>query len=168
MSEEKQKSVPVKETDALVVDDGYISVPVYNQLREEIGRFRFNPTDVNIVNRYKEVLGKFADVLTPLQNAGVDAEGVGTDPESVDRLNEAEDKMIELMDYILGGDSREAFFSQVHMFAPVNGKFYIENVFEQLGAYISRKFDTEINRLETRLGKHTHGYRTGRHRKGRS
>ena len=167
MSETKTtKPKTAAEEDFLVVDDGYIRIPVYNQIHEQIGLFKFNPTDVNIVNRYNEVAQKFADVVAPLQNTSITENGEAADEESVEALNLAEAKMIELFDYMLGTDSREAFFTHVHVFTPVNGNFYCENVFKSVGAFIEKKHNAEIKKIDARITKHTVGYRTGKHKRG--
>ena len=152
--------------DILVVDDGYIRIPVYNQLKEQIGLFKFNPTDINIVNRYNEVAEKFGDVVKPLSDTSINETGEAADEESVAAINEAEERMIELFDYMLGTDSKEAFFSQVHVFTPSGGNFYCENVFKAIGVYLEKKFSTEIKKIDARLDKHIHGYRTGKHKRG--
>ena len=152
--------------DVIVVDDGYKLITVKNSLGEVVGKFRFNPTDINIVNRYREISDQFQDVLKPLKDAEITAEGEAGDEQSVDLVNEAEKKMIELMDYMLNCDSREAFFSKTHLFTPTDGNFYCQNVFESIGQFISMKFDSEIKKMHSNIDKHTHGYRTGKHRKG--
>lgn len=152
--------------DVIVVDDGYKLITVQNSLGEVIGKFRFNPTDINIVNRYREISEQFNDVLKPLKDAEITAEGEAGDEQSVDLINEAEKRMIELMDYMLNCDSREAFFSKTHLFTPTDGNFYCQNVFDAVGQFISKKFDSEIKKISSRVDKHTHGYRTGKHRKG--
>ena len=154
------------DADEFVVEDGIQRIPVYNQDHEQIGLFKFNPTDINIVNRYNEVADQFDDVIAPLKDAGVTKDGEGTDDESIELINEAEKRLIELLDYMLGSDSREAFFTKVHAFTPVNGNFYCENVFKSIGSFIEKKHDVEINRLHARIENHTHGYRTGKHKRG--
>jgi hypothetical protein len=67
---------------------------------------------------------------------------------------------------MLGADSRTAFFAKTHAFSPVGGRFYCECVIEAIGAFISKKFDTEINAMSKNINRHTHGYRTGKHKKG--
>lgn len=168
MDEEKNvRAKPRGETeDVLVIDDGYERIPVYNQLKEQIGVFKFNPTDINIVNRYNEVAGKFDDVVKPLRDASIDENGEAADEESWEALNKAEEGVIELYDYLLGTDSREAFFSQVHVFTPINGVFYCENVLKAIGAFLEKKFSAEIKKIDARIEKHVHGYRTGKHRRG--
>lgn len=152
--------------DVIVVNDGRVNVRIQNTLGEQIGVFRFNPSDVNIVNRYNEIIEKFNDVVKGLNEADIDAEGNGTDDDSITLLNRAEEEMANLLDYMLDGDSKAAFFSKTHMFAPSNGVFFVENVVEGIGAYISRKMDAEVKKINRRVSTHTHGYRTGKHKKG--
>ncbi len=171
MDENKIVEFPQTETNQevenlIVIDDGCIDVPIQNQFGEQTGVFRFNPSDINIVNRYNETAEKFESVISPLVDANIDPNGEGADDESIRILNEAGEKMADLMDYVLNGNSREAFFSKTHIFTPVNGKFYCELVYGAIGAFISKKFDAEIRRLNARIDKHTHGYRTGKHKKG--
>lgn len=153
---------------SIVIDDGAVEIPIRNTFGEQIGLFRFHPTDVNIVNRYNEVAEKFEKVLDPLVNANISANGEGEDSESVRILNEASDRMGELMDYVLNANSKEAFFQKTHMFAPIQGSFYCEKVYAAIGSYISRQFDAEVKRVNKRVIQHTHGYRTGSHKKGKA
>lgn len=105
--------------------------------------------------------------MTPLIDANISPEGEGEDADSVQLLNEAGDKMADLMDYVLNGNSREAFFAKTHIFTPVGGMFYCEKVYEAIGAFISQRFAAEVKRVNVRMNQHTHGYRTGKHAKGR-
>lgn len=167
MDEVKTDVAQVTEPEEVLhVEEGYKLIPIMNELNEKVGVFRFNPTDINIINRYNEMMPKFRAAVAPLTKAGVDANGEGVDDESVELLNKAEEKVIEFLDYITQGDSREAFFSRTHVFTPVNGNFYCENVINAVGQYIAKKFEKEIDASNSKVEKHTHGYRTGKHRKG--
>ena len=169
MSEDMKKTVPAttENLDTIVIDDGAVKVAIQNQFGERIGTFRFYPTDVNIVNRYNEVSDQFETILAPLINANIGPEGEGEDASSVEILNEAGDKMIALMDYVLNANSREAFFSKTHIFTPMGGMFFCEKVYDAIGKYISKRFDAEVNRVNVRMKQHMHGYRTGKHAKGK-
>ena len=158
--------VEFQQEEVIVVNDGRRRVRIQNQLGEDIGVFLFNPTDLNIVNRYNEVADQFKDVVAPLNNASITADGDAADEDSISILNTAENKMIELLDYVINGDSRSAFFGKVQVFSPTDGSFYCESVLNALGQYISMNFDKEISAINSRVEKHTHGYRTGKHRKG--
>jgi hypothetical protein len=169
MSEDMKKTVPAttENLDTIVIDDGAVKVAIQNQFGERIGTFRFYPTDVNIVNRYNKVSDQFETILAPLINANISPEGEGEDASSVEILNEAGDKMISLMDYVLNANSREAFFSKTHIFTPMGGMFFCEKVYDAIGKYISKRFDAEVNRVNVRMKQHMHGYRTGKHAKGK-
>ena len=150
----------------IIVSDGKKSIPIKNQIGELIGVFRYNPTDLNMVNRYREVADKIDDIVKPLENVGITVEGEGEDEESIEAVNEVEKRLIEVMDYMLDGNSREAFFAKTHALTPVGGSFYFEKVFEAIGLYLEKIFDVEFKTMSKREDKHTHGYRTGKHKKG--
>lgn len=140
---------------SIVVDDRKISVPVVNGSGEQIGVFAFDPTDVNMVTRYDEVSDKFAQALQGIEKSG-----------GLDALNAAGDQIVSFLDYVTGGNSREAFFSKIHPLSPQNGRFYCEQVFEVIGAFIRQSFEAEGAMIGKRVSDHTHGYRTGKHAKG--
>ena len=73
---------------------------------------------------------------------------------------------IEFLDYVTGGNSREAFFQKIHPLSPQNGHFYCEQVFEVIGAFIKQSTEAEGAKIDERIAAHTHGYRTGKHAKG--
>lgn len=153
----------------IVVDDGSVEVPIYNTLNEQIGLFRFRPTDFNIINRYREIAGKFSEVTAPLVEANIDTNGEGADEESVKIINEAQAKLFELVDYLFDGNAAEAFFGKMNPFSPVGGKFYCEHALAGIGDFISKKFDAELTSVNSRVEKYTHGYnaRTGKHKDGK-
>jgi len=167
---EEIKDINRQDEEVVVVNDGRRKVTIKNQNGDVIGSFRFNPTDVNIVNRYNESVSKFEDIVKPLSNYDIKANGEGDGMEAVSALDEAEAKLIDLMDYILDGQFGKAFFSKTHAFAGVEDgddvKFYCEVAFDVVGQYIANKFDAETKKLDRRLSKHTHGYKTGKHAKG--
>lgn len=151
----------------IIVDDGSVEVPISNTLGERIGVFRFRPTDFNIIKRYREISDKFGEVVSPLIDADIDRNGEGTDDDSVKIIDEAQNRLYELVDYLFDGNAAEAFFGKMNPFSPVQGKFYCEHALSAVGDYISKQFDEEINAINTRVEKYTHGYRTGAHKDGK-
>lgn len=165
--EEIKATKAVQDTDnMIVIDDGRVDIPIRNQLGETIGTFRFNPTDINIVNRYNEAAEKIEKVVKPLIDYDISAKGEGETPQAITALNEAEDRLTEIMDYVFGGNTKEAFFSETHAFAPTNGKFFCEVIFDALGTFIEKKFAAETTKISTRLKMHTQGYKPGKRSKG--
>ena len=51
---------------SITVDDGSRRVPIMNTDGEEIGVFRFHPTDLGIIERYNRLAEKFDAITEPL------------------------------------------------------------------------------------------------------
>lgn len=151
----QKAEIPQTTPKAFVIDDHKVSIPVVNKFGEEIGVFRFDPIDLNMARRYDEVADKFTTALQNIDSAG-----------GMETLDKAGDKIIEFLDYVTGGNSREAFFSKIHPLSPQNGRFYCEQVFEVIGAFIKQSTEAEGFKINERVAAHIHGYRTGKHARG--
>ena len=138
----------------ITVDDGFVHVPMYNLNGDKIGEFAFQPTDMNIVNRFNESMEKFDDVLAPLTSEA----GKDEDTDSVAALNEARDRLFKICDYIFNTDTGASLFGRMHPFSPVNGRFYCEEVFDKLGQFIQAQFGEETKKVNARLKKYVGKY----------
>ena len=63
----------------IVVDDGSRRVPILNTDGEEIGAFRFHPTDIGIIERYNAMAERFGEITAPLEELPEAAEGEEVD-----------------------------------------------------------------------------------------
>lgn len=147
MAKETEKNVVLQ----LVVDDGFVKVPMVNLQGEEIGSFSFQPTDVEIVNRFNESMSKFDEVLAPLSEADESADSVAA-------LNEARDRLFRLLDYIFKADTGKSLFGRMHPFSPVGGRFYCEEVLDKLGSFIQAQFGEETKKVNARMQKYVKQY----------
>lgn len=153
----------------VVVDDGSVRESILNKHGEEIGVFYFRPTDVGMIDRYNKMAADFDKITAPLENVNINPDG------SVDEKNEAEmaameeavKRLYDACNYLFDGNFSEAFFGKMHPFSPVNGRFYCENALDAVGKYISRQFDREVTKVNNRVNRYTHGYRTGKHKDGK-
>ncbi len=136
-----------KNEEIIVLDDGLKRVSIQNMDGEEIGVFKFRPTDFNIINRYNETVSKFEEIFEPL-DGDVSDEG----------FQKAEKRLYEALDYVFGGNMAEAFFGSVSPFSPVKGRFYCEQAIEVIGQYISKQFDAEVKKIKKRVSKYTSKY----------
>ena len=137
---------------AIVVDDGSRRVPILNADGEEIGVFRFHPTDIGIIERYNRMVESFDGITKPLEQfAGEDEE------KQAEALREAEKRLYEAVNELFGGDAAGAFFGGMHPFSPVGGAFYCEAVLKAVGEYISGQFDAETAKFESRAAKYLKG-----------
>ncbi|MCM1508687.1 MAG: hypothetical protein NC177_16390 [Ruminococcus flavefaciens] len=158
----------VKNFNGIVVDDGSVREVIRNKLGEEIGVFVFRPTDIGIVDRFNKVAAEFDKITAPLENVNINADGT-VDENNEDELaafKEAEKRLFEACDYAFGGNMSAAFFGKMNPFSPVNGKFYCENALDVVGAYIAKQFNKETAKINARVERYTHGYRTGKHKNG--
>ena len=153
----------------IVVDDGSVRESILNKHGEEIGVFYFRPTDVGMIDRYNKMAADFDKITAPLENVNINPDG------SVDEKNRAEmaameeavKRLYDACNYLFDGNFSEAFFGKMHPFSPVNGRFYCENALDAVGKYISRQFDREVTKVNNRVNRYTHRYRTGKHKDGK-
>lgn len=153
----------------IVVDDGSVRESIRNKHGDEIGVFYFRPTDIGIIDRYNKVAADFDKITAPLENVNINPDGTVDEKNEAEMaaMNEAEAKLFEACDFLFGGNMSEAFFGKMHPFSPVNGRFYCENALDAVGKYISRQFDSEVTKINNRVNRYTHGYRTGKHKDGK-
>ena len=153
----------------IVVDEGSIKVPICNKYGDEIGVFYFQPTDIGMVDRYNKAMSEFDKITEPLESVNIKGDGTvdENDEAGFEAMREAQRRLYEACDYLFGGNMSEAFFGKVHPFSPVNGRFYCENALEAVGKFIRRQFSRETAKINNRVNKYTHGYKTGKHKGGK-
>ena len=142
---------------AITVDDGARRVPILNMDGEEIGSFRFHPTDIGIIERYNRLAEQFDAISEPLKGLSVPEGGEMdlTDPKLVAALTEAESRLNAAVNKLFGSDgAAEAFFGRMHPFSPVNGEFYATQVLQKVGAFIGAQFDTETKAMSKKAKKY--------------
>ena len=142
---------------SITVDDGSRRVPILNTEGEEIGAFRFHPTDIGIIERFNRLADRFASITEPLEAIPLDGDGAADleDPKLTEALKEAEKRLSEAVNELFNSDdAAAAFFGKMHPFSPVNGEFYATQVLQQVGAFIGAQFDTETKALSKRARKY--------------
>lgn len=142
---------------AITVDDGSRRVPILNTEGEEIGAFRFHPTDIGIIERFNRLADRFATITEPLEAIQLDGDGAADleDPKLTEALKEAEKRLTEAVNKLFNSDdAAAAFFGKMHPFSPVNGEFYATQVLQQVGAFIGAQFDTETKAISKKARKY--------------
>ena len=153
----------------IVVDDGSVRESIRNKHGEEIGVFYFRPTDVGIIDRYNKIAADFEKITAPLENVNINPDGTVDEKDEAERaaMQEATKRLYDACNFLFDGNFAEAFFGSMHPFSPVNGRFYCENSLDAVGKYISRQFDREVAKVNNRVSRYTHGYKTGKHKDGK-
>lgn len=144
----------------IVIDDGYLRIPIRNLYGDEVGVFKFNPTDLGMAGRYNEVVDKLPGIIEPLQHVNIKPDGTAEegDVDAVKVLREATDNLYKVFDYLLGGNMSEAFFGRTNPFSPVKGYFYCERALIEIGKIIASQQDVELKKINKRLDRYTQGY----------
>lgn len=117
----------------LTVDDGSIEVEVANKAGEILGTFVFNPTDLDIIKRYENVVNELKKIKVA-ENA---------DDKEVFRIS---DIISEQFNVLLNNDVSKTLFSKCNPLTPLeNGEFFYLEVISQIGKLIDRTCKTRIN-----------------------
>ena len=144
----------------IVVDDGRRRVPITNTYGDEVGVFYFNPTDINIIDRFNNLAKNFDKIFEPLENIPDTADNGDSDdldPVYIDALNEARNRLNKAVDELFGADASSAFFGKVNPLSPVEGtgQFYCEIVLQAVINYISEQMNKQAVQVKRRVEKYT-------------
>lgn len=131
----------------IIIDDGVKVYNIKNLRGKMLGTFEFRPADTNIVNRYEEVVDFFNNLSIPeSENAE-------------ETVKEIEKQVVEKMDYLIGGDSKAAFFSIMGAFSVLaSGELFFENVLGAVAKVIEREFSVRTKKLQRRMNKYVAKY----------
>lgn len=156
----------------LSIDDGLEQIIINNRFGNEIGVFWFRPTDAGIIDRYNKTITALGKIVDTAQKVGIVPPDIDADPSDVakataDAINTVKEELYKAFDYLFDANVAEAFFKKVHPFTIVNGRFFCEIVLEAIGGYLAKRLDSEVKKLNVRVERYTHGYRSGKHKNGR-
>ena len=129
-----------QQTNDIIIDDGSKVYNIKNKQGKMLGKFEFRPSDTNIVERYGEVVDFFNNFTVP-ENKD-------------DAIKTAEKEMIDKMSYLIGADSKEAFFSIMGPFSALaSGELFVENVLGAIAKVIEKEMDVRTKRVQRRMNK---------------
>ena len=134
-----------QQTNDIIIDDGSKVYNIKNKQGKMLGKFEFRPSDTNIVERYGEVVDFFNNFTVP-ENKD-------------DAIKTAEKEMIDKMSYLIGADSKEAFFSIMGpVSALASGELFVENVLGAIAKVIEKEMDVRTKRVQRRMNKYAAKY----------
>lgn len=131
----------------LKIDTGSVLIPIIDEKDDEvIGKFKFNPNDLDIVSRYQSVVEKLESIKMPENE----------DPGAYIAVS---NQVKELMDYLLNYNVSEDIFAKCNPFTLTsNGNFFIENVIEGIANIIEKAADVRLKKKKAKIAKATKGY----------
>ena len=120
----------------LTVDTGAITVPVYDKDNEELGNFKFNPNDLDIIRRYEDVAKQFGSIEIKIS-----------------------DLVKDQVDYLLGYKVSDTLFGKCNPLTLTgNGDFYIENVLSGIAGLIEETSGKRLAKKQARIKRATAKY----------
>ena len=135
----------------IVIRDGLKTYDIVNQDGKILGQFSFNPSDANILDRHAEVIDALEKIEAEISNE--------KEKSLEESYRDAHKLVCEKLDYLLGANVSEKFFSIMGPFSPLdNGQLFIENVIDAIGMAISAETGSRFKKINTKIQKHTSKY----------
>lgn len=138
----------------IIIDDGFKTYELVNKDKKVLGVIAFNPSDVNIAQRYKKV-------VQDLENMDIDAKAKteNVTEDVIEAIDEMDKIAYEKMDYLLNAPVAETLFSVMGPYSPMpSGQYFIEYIMEVIGNIISQETGARVKKLNKRIQKHTSKY----------
>lgn len=127
----------------LNVASGAKLVPIIDADGEQIGSFRFNPTDTNILNRYKTVIDFFDHYAEDPEPEDA------TDEERVQRLVDLQQRVNEQIDNLLGYEAHGSIFEKCGALSITEkGDFFFEQIIEGIAKLIEQVTEQRVKKMQ--------------------
>ena len=134
-----------QEVMTLSVDTGSVLINVDDK-GEVIGQFRFNPSDLDILRRYEEVVDAMNAIVIP-EDAGAD-----------DMLR-VSDEIKKQFDFLLNYNVSDGIFAKCNPFSmTADGDFYFESVLDGIAGLIEKVTNQRIEKKRKKIEKATAKY----------
>lgn len=131
------------------ISTGLQTVDIVNEQGQKIGEFSFNPTDSNILNRYKETAAWFESIKFPTNEDG----------DRLTQVSEFCDEISKRIDYIFGTATSSSLFGACGPLTILpNGEFFFEDVLKSVGAFVGEVIQERANEVQARVKKATAKY----------
>jgi len=128
------------------VKTGALNVVLTNEDDTEIGRFSFNPVDLNIIRRYEEVVANLEKMEVPEDATEKD-------------ILELSDRLEEQIDYLLNSKASKSVFAICNpLTLTESGDFFIENIIVEIADVIEQVTDQRIKKKQAKIKRATSKY----------
>lgn len=129
----------------LSVDTGSVLVDIDDK-GEIIGRFKFNPNDLDIVRRYEKAAEALETISVP-------------DDASAEELLKVSDEIKVQIDYLLNYNVSDEIFKKCNPFTlTTDGDFYAEKVIEGIAGLIEQVTNQRLEKKKAKIQKATSKY----------
>lgn len=135
----------------IVINDGFKTYELVNKDKKVLGKISFNPSDVNIAQRYGEVVVQLEKI-----DMNIDTENPDEIAKELKRIDEI---IYEKINYLVDADIANTLFSIMGPFSPMpSGQFFVEYILEVIGKIIYQETGARVKKMNKRIQKHTSKY----------
>lgn len=137
-----------------VIDDGTKEIAIYNRYDQPICKVHIRPSDLSILDRFKEMEDSFDDVFEPLRGIDINADGSGDSDAAWTAIKAAEKIMLDKLNTVFDSDEVSQIFAKRNAFSSVGGEFFCTKVINALGGLIADAINEETAASEKRMSKY--------------
>ena len=132
----------------VVFQTGAKSYQIVDPEGNELGVFRFTPTDAGILNRYKETAAYFSKLGERIKGENLE-----------EILPDLEKEAGEKIDLLFGSPVSESFFKITSPFTILDsGEMFAEQIITVIGGIIKKELDVREKAQQERMKKYTEKY----------
>lgn len=136
----------------IVINTGFKTYDLVNEKGKLLGQISFNPSDVNITQRYKKVVEDLEKIDVEI-NKGDETEDL------IESIRKVDEIIYEKIDYLTNANIAETLFSIVGPFSPMpTGQYFVEYIMEVIGNIITQETGERVKKMSKRIQKHTKKY----------
>lgn len=145
-------------SDIILSKEIYETVKIKDHEGKVLSEFSFNPSDVNIVDRYNKFLEGFEDLKNEIISYESSAEKDDYE-KSVEKLHMVNDKIHAKVNELLNADVSDSIFSVMGALSPLpSGDYYFTFIIEQIGKKINEATGARMKKIDMKISKHTGKY----------
>lgn len=136
----------------IIIDDGFKTYELINKDKKVLGVIAFNPSDVNIVHRYKKVAEE-------LEKIDVNVKAEGDTEETIEAIRQADEIAYEKINYLTNADVSKTLFSIMGPYSIMpSGQSFVEYIMEVIANIITQETGARVKKMNKRIQKHTSKY----------
>ena len=136
----------------ITINTGFKTYDLVNEKDELRGRISFNPSDVNITQRYKKV-------VEDLEKMNVGEKPSNESEDLIESIRKVDEIIYEKINYLTNVDIAETLFSIMGPFSPMpTGQYFVEYIMEVIGNIITQETGARVKKMNKRIQKHTKKY----------
>lgn len=133
-------------------DEGFKTYELVNKDKKVLGVIAFNPSDVDITQRYKKVVEELEKMDFEVKKGNKTEDFI----ELIGQLNEI---VYEKVNYLVNANVAETFFSIMGPFSLMpSGQYFVEYVMEVIGNIITQETGKRVKKMNKRIQKYTKKY----------